>query len=272
MTEHLCCLGFDPRLSDIPVAFQQSGSVKRCITDFWGVILDATADIKAVKINFAYFEQYGCEGMEALKECLVMARSCGKFIIADVKRGDIDITNTAIIEGLKNSWGVDGATFHPWMGVDTFSMLANTGLRPYFLIRTSNVSYIQTLSLHKSKDPLYLHVLNHFTGHFPEGGFVIGGTDLEALSQCLERFKKLKTLPYLLIPGVGRQGADCSRLMELITLTYRDQSAERVVVAVSSGIIYAPSPVTSSVHDVSLAIKNAARMYVEKLSLNGRRR
>ena len=266
---HLCCLGFDPRLQDIPVAFQSSGVIKRIITDFFNTLLEACPNIPVIKFNFAYFEQYGLEGMEALRECLVMAKSAGKFIIADVKRGDIDITNQAIIQGLSQAWYADGATFHTYLGIDTFKSLNTSKLRPYFLIRTSNPSGsdIQALTLQKPKSPLFLHVLDYYLGHFPEGGFVMGGTDLKALGECLSFCNKRKATPYLLIPGVGRQGADTARLMELITQYYLQQAAEKVVINVSSGIIYAAAASTRSVKEVFLATQDAARRYTEQLSV-----
>jgi orotidine 5'-phosphate decarboxylase subfamily 2 len=268
MTSHICCVGFDPRLKDIPVCFHQSGMIKRTITDFFNVVLEATPEITSYKLNFAYFEQYGLEGMEALRECILMAKSVNKFLIADVKRGDIDLTNQAIIEGLTRSWYADAATFHPYLGRDTFAALKNTALRPYFLARTSNSSgaEIQALDLKKSKQPLFLQIMMHYLEHFPEGGFVVGGTDLVSLELILKMLTQTPAHPYLLIPGVGRQGANTSQLMECLKPHYKDLLTERVLVNVSSGIIYAAPADTRSIKEVSLLLKEATQRYIKQLT------
>src|SRR5208282_2953744 len=56
-------------------------------------LIDATAEAcVAVKFQLARFEVLGAPGWGALRELAAFARECGLLVIADGKRGDIDVT------------------------------------------------------------------------------------------------------------------------------------------------------------------------------------
>ena len=63
----IVCLGMDPVIEDIPIT---TGSVKERIVAFYAEMLDAIEKRKvypaAVKPNYAFYAQYGLEGIEAL--------------------------------------------------------------------------------------------------------------------------------------------------------------------------------------------------------------
>ena len=66
------------------------------ITDFNFALIDAIKDVvPAVKVQVAYYEMYGVEGMRAFSDTLAYARQHGLFTIADVKRNDIGSTASA---------------------------------------------------------------------------------------------------------------------------------------------------------------------------------
>jgi orotidine-5'-phosphate decarboxylase len=252
----------------IPKVFASSGSVKRAITDFFSLVLEATSEIRVFKFNFAYFEQYGLDGFEALHECLVMAKSLGKFLIADVKRGDIALSNEATFKALHQVWRVDAATFHPYLGLDSFEPLTAYPLRPYFLAKTSNPSSsdLQTLTLEKL--PLFAHVLGYYLKQFPKAGFVLGGTDTYSFQESMAVFRRLGLYPYLLIPGFGRQGASLSAILDILSSYYsNEQMAQKVLATISSGIIYAASPMETRMSAVRKAVRESARQYLAELTL-----
>ncbi len=59
-------------------------------------LIDTLKDeIPAVKVQIAYYEMYGAEGMRAFADTLAYARENGLFVIADAKRNDIGSTAAA---------------------------------------------------------------------------------------------------------------------------------------------------------------------------------
>ena len=106
----------------------------------------------AVKPQLARFEQLGAAGREALGAVCEHARAAGLLVIADAKRGDIDVTAAAyaraLFGGLDTPFGavaglgVDMATINPLMGSDALApFIATAGesrAGVLVLVRTSN--------------------------------------------------------------------------------------------------------------------------------------
>ena len=106
----------------------------------------------AVKFQLARFELLGAPGRELLGELVASAREQGLLVIADGKRGDIDVTAQAYaaslyggqqtpggkLEGL----GADLATVNPLMGLDAvepfLAAARAAGAGVLLLVRTSN--------------------------------------------------------------------------------------------------------------------------------------
>ena len=58
-------------------------------------LIDATSDIiPAVKLQSAYFEMYGVEGIKMYQEMIDYCKSKEMIVMADVKRGDIGSTSS----------------------------------------------------------------------------------------------------------------------------------------------------------------------------------
>src|SRR4051794_38483650 len=98
-----CVLGLDPRVDEMPAfataRLRASGDpdqLTKVISDFHERVLTAIADlVPAVKLQSAFYEQYGLPGMRAFAETIRLARSAGMLVIADAKRNDIDSTARA---------------------------------------------------------------------------------------------------------------------------------------------------------------------------------
>jgi orotidine-5'-phosphate decarboxylase len=106
----------------------------------------------AVKPQLARFEALGPPGWEALQAVCAHARDAGLLVIADGKRGDIDVTAgayaTALFGALQTPFGpvpglaADMATVNPLMGADAIEPFVRAaraaGAGVLLLVRTSN--------------------------------------------------------------------------------------------------------------------------------------
>ena len=83
-----------------------------------------------MKIQSAYFEQYGSDGILALAEVIKYAKKMGWLIILDVKRSDIGSTATAYANAYLNDTSdsnlvCDAVTLNPLMGKDSLDPFLN---------------------------------------------------------------------------------------------------------------------------------------------------
>src|SRR5581483_1772003 len=116
-------------------------------------LIDATAEAcVAVKPQLARFEALGAPGREVLGAVAEHARAAGLLVIADGKRGDIDVTAGAyaasLFGGLETphgrvaGLGSDLATVNPLMGRDAIEPFVraarDSGAGVLVLVRTSN--------------------------------------------------------------------------------------------------------------------------------------
>jgi orotidine-5'-phosphate decarboxylase len=117
----------------------------------------------AVKPQVACFERLGAPGWSALAEVVTRAREHGLLVIADAKRGDVDVSARAYAQaffgetetpfGPVRGLAVDAMTVNPLLGTDSLLPLLGaareraSGL--FLLVRTSNpdAAEIQGLAL-----------------------------------------------------------------------------------------------------------------------------
>ena len=95
----------------------------------------------AVKIQLASFERFGTAGWEAFERVAAAGADAGLLVIADAKRGDVDVTSRAYAEAFLRP-PIDALTINPSLGGDAvapFIEAATAGGRGLFaLVRTSN--------------------------------------------------------------------------------------------------------------------------------------
>ena len=116
-------------------------------------LIDATSEAcVAVKLQLARFEVLGAGGWGVLAAVAAHARQRGLLVIADGKRGDIDVTAgayaAALIGGLQTPFGrleglgADLVTVNPLMGTDAIEPFVTAaraaGAGVLLLVRTSN--------------------------------------------------------------------------------------------------------------------------------------
>src|SRR3989344_1982622 len=138
--QSIVCFGLDPDLSQMPQSTAMLPREER-IVQFYSSIVDAALNekqsISALKPNYAYFAQYGFDGLRALKA--LIERYKGKLpIIFDGKRGDIGKSSEAYDDEACNFWMADALTVSPYMGSDSVSPFlekCKDGRGVYVLVR-----------------------------------------------------------------------------------------------------------------------------------------
>ena len=191
------------------------------ITEFNVNLIDRLSPIiPAVKVQVAYYEMLGIEGMLAFRETLRYAKSKGLITIADVKRNDIGSTAGAY----SKAYLPDGAAFeadfitvNPYLGVDGITPFlqdcAKYGKGIFVLCKTSNPASgeLQDKKLCGGTTTLYQRVAKlistwgkELTGScgYSSVGAVVGATHPEQAAQIRKTHPGL----FFLIPGYGAQG------------------------------------------------------------------
>jgi orotidine-5'-phosphate decarboxylase len=175
----------------------------------------------AVKPQLACFERIGAPGWDALRAAIEHAKAHGLLVLADAKRGDIDVTAKAYAQALAGETptpfgaveglAADAYTVNPYMGLDTLHALRAPGAGLFVLVRTSNPGAADVEDLPTdSGDRVWERVARMVDGFGAAGpasglhdvGAVVGATAPEHLARARELMPRT---PFLL-PGVGAQG------------------------------------------------------------------
>ena len=237
----IVCMGMDPIIEKIPI----KGEPCRIIEEFYIHILKEmnirNSHPAIIKPNIAYFEQYGIDGLNALKSIISQYKSSGIPILLDAKRGDIGKTSTAYAKSVFEFWDSDAVTIAPYMGSDSvepFIEWCDQEKGVYILCRTSNKGAVDLQDLKVDGVPVYMKLAeNIIRWHKPGVGAVVGATYLEELEEISRFFVESKKEIPLLIPGVGSQGGSAGEVVEVLKKTNNDILIHRI--NSSSGINYA---------------------------------
>ena len=219
---------------------------KKVIKKFYLKILDAMISENTkpaiVKPNIAFYEQFGLDGLKALKKIIQAYQEAGIPVIIDAKRGDIGKTSKAYAKALFEYWNADAITIAPYMGSDSvgpFIEYCNKGKGVYILVRTSNKGAIDLQNLEVDKTPIYMKTAEKVLEWNKDDGVgaVIGATYPAELEKISDFFVKSgKKIPFL-IPGVGAQGGSAAEVTQALKKTNNELAIHRI--NSSSGINYA---------------------------------
>lgn len=193
-------------------------------------VIAATAEhCVGVKLQLACFERLGPAGWATLHAVAAVAREHGLLVIADGKRGDIDVTAAAyaaaLFDGHDTPWGrvpglgADAITVNPYMGSDAIAPFLERARQAgggiFVLVRTSNPGAADfEEQLLAGGDPLWRRVAAHVAelddgrGALSDAGAVCGATAPERLAELRATMPRA---PFLL-PGVGAQGGTVEAL------------------------------------------------------------
>ncbi|WP_297518841.1 orotidine-5'-phosphate decarboxylase [uncultured Clostridium sp.] len=213
------CLGLDTSVDYIPESFKkQFNNVSEYLFEFNKAIIDETLDVvSCYKVQIAYYEALGLEGLIAYKNTLKYLKEKEAISIADIKRGDIAATATMYAKAhFEGDFEADFITLSPYMGMDSIEPYM-----PYFesgdkgafiLVRTSNkgaqdIEFVENKEGKTIYDIVGDKITELSTSSLGESGYsaiggVIGCTHSENAEKIRDDFKNM----FFLIPGYGAQG------------------------------------------------------------------
>jgi len=224
------CLGLDTDLSYLPKDFADGFSNQRdALFHFNKRVVDATLDIAAVyKVQIAYYEALGLDGLFAYAMTLSYLRENGALVIGDVKRGDIAKTAEMYAKAhFAGPFEADFITVNPFMGMDTlapFYPYLESGDKGLFaLVATSNpgASDIEGIvaadgeSVSEKVGGMIAGEGKRFMGEcgYSAIGAVVGCTNREQTLRIRERLGGV----FFLIPGYGAQGGKAGDIKDYLT-------------------------------------------------------
>jgi len=224
----MLCVGLDTDMNKIPEFLKGS---QNGMLEFNKTIIDKTYDVVcAYKLNFAFYEQYGIEGMEVIRSTIQHIPS-DIPIIADCKREDIGNTSISYARACFDYFKCDAITVSPYMGKDSIQPFFNYSNKLVLVLAlTSNPGSSDFQRLIADGKPVYRHVIEKTSTWAAREnlGYVVGATHPQDLSEIREDVPDR----LLLIPGIGAQGGS-------IEETLKANGNGPAVINVSRGIIYA---------------------------------
>ncbi len=240
--DSLLCVGLDPSL-DLPA--------DELFPRMRDVVDAASAYACAFKPNAAFYEARGLAGWTTLAKLISHARSAGKPVILDAKRGDIASTAEAYAAACFDAMGADAVTMNPLLGGDTVACFARPDKGVFLLCHTSNPGARDLQEQDVGGRPFYELVAEKARGWNRHGniGLVVGATYPDQLA----RVRAIAPDQWILLPGVGAQGGD----LEASLRAGLDSDGSRVLVNVSRAICQAKEPAAAA-HEFRDRI-NAAR-------------
>lgn len=214
----IVCVGLDTSYEYVPENIAKGLSISEAIFKFNKEIIDYTEDIAGIyKLQIAYYEAYGIEGLKAYVKSLDYLKSKNLLSIGDVKRGDIAATAKMYAKAhFESELATDFITLNPYMGFDSITpylpYLKSGEKGAFVLLRTSNPGAKDIEYLEHKNRPLYYTIGDaleemgsNLKGEcgYSSLGMVVGGTYSEEAVEIREKYKNT----FLLIPGYGAQGA-----------------------------------------------------------------
>jgi orotidine-5'-phosphate decarboxylase len=190
-------------------------------------LIDATAHAcVAVKLQLARFEVLGSDGWIVMGELAAQARRAGLLVIADGKRGDIDVSArayaSALVGGTETPYGrlpglgADLVTVNPLMGRDAIEPFVTAareaGGGVLVLVRTSNPGAADVEDLRLQGGGSVWERLAAIVDELGRAGVGEGGlSDVGAVVGAtvpghLKRARELMPHAVFLLPGIGAQG------------------------------------------------------------------
>ncbi len=225
------CLDYLPQ--DMLAKVESLDDAAEQIFEFNKNIIDNIFDIvPAVKVQVAYYEMYGYQGMKAFKQTVDYAKSKGMIVIADVKRNDIGSTagcySKAYLSGVEVAgkkiiaFDSDYITVNGYLGSDGILPFVkdckenDKGL--FILVKTSNPTsgelqdkkFENGNTLYEEMGDLVEKWGSELIGKYGYSsiGAVVGATHREQA----EIIRKRNPHTFFLIPGYGAQGGKAEDL------------------------------------------------------------
>lgn len=225
----IVCVGLDTAVDYVPKwLMSKFNNIYDAVFEFNKRIIDATEDVACCyKVQIAYYEALGIEGMNLYKRTLEYLKHKKLITICDIKRSDISSTASMYARAhFEGDFEGDFITLNPYMGVDSvepyLEYLKRGDKGVFILLKTSNkgANDIQMLTLQNGKRVFeevgdrFKELAYDFAGEsfYSNIGFVVGCTNVEEASVIRERYKN----NFFLIPGYGAQGGSVENVQKLL--------------------------------------------------------
>lgn len=247
------------------------------------MVIDAAGDqCVAVKPQVACFERLGAPGWAALRDVIGVAQENGLLVIADAKRGDVDITARAYAQaffgktdtpfGPVPGLGADALTVNPLLGSDALMPLVQAARAQtaglFALVRTSNPGAREVQELRLAGGGTVSDALAALVGELgadgvgPAGLSDIGAVVGATAPQLLQSLRQGLPHAVFLLPGVGAQGG----MVEDLAPAFAPGRAGGLVSA-SRGIVFAHERIGGD--PAAAAAREAARLRELAWDLSG---
>ena len=235
------CVGLDTAPSYLPESVLKnfSSPAQAVLAYNREIIRRVAADKSACcfKVQIAYYEAMGLEGLKVYAYTLKLVRETGLIAISDIKRGDIGATSEAYARAhFTGDFETDIITVNPYMGFDTlkpYTQYASPelgGKGAFILLCTSNPGMVDIehqklktggLLLEKVGDEIArindelktTYKKNYAKQTCGAIGAVVGATQEKDARYLRDKYPET----FFLIPGYGAQGgaaAICKTLLE----------------------------------------------------------
>lgn len=238
LTDNPSVIGLDTCVDYLPDDMKSKCvTLEECakqIEEFNFNLIDVLKDvIPAVKVQVAYYEMYGAQGMTAFANTLKYAKENGLFVIADIKRNDIGSTASAYSKAYIGKTALaDGRKVTPFESdfITVNGYLGSDGILPFVadckendkgafvLVKTSNPTSGE-LQDRKMDDgrTLYDNMATLVDGWGKEligkcGYSSIGGVVGATHKEQAAIIRKAHPNMFFLIPGYGAQGGKAEDL------------------------------------------------------------
>jgi orotidine-5'-phosphate decarboxylase len=233
-------LGLDPNTEKMPDHFEATPAG---IEQFCKEAVDAVEDlICGIKIQMAYFEIFGSEGIAVVERLLKYCKEKGLITMVDGKRNDIGATSAAYAKAYLAPGApmeADCMTVNPLLGTDGITPFLpyceNNGKGIFILVRTSNPSskefqgYEDVCVRIAEKVEDWNISTQSGTTNLASVGAVVGATH----SGMVKFFREEMPHAWILAPGVGAQGGKIEAVLEA------QKNGLGVLIPVSRAVLYA---------------------------------
>jgi orotidine-5'-phosphate decarboxylase len=193
----------------------------------------------AVKIQIAFFERHGAQGIAALEQVLAAAKHYNLITIMDAKRGDVDSTMSGYAEAYLKPGApleVDAMTLSPYLGFGSLEPALNLatqhGKGVFVLCLTSNPEGATVQHARDADGVAVATSIAAAAGQWNQGavpmgdiGLVIGATTGDAV-RSLQIPLTVVNGP-ILCPGLGAQGAGPEQLAQVFGTESRNVLAHQ---------------------------------------------
>lgn len=220
------CVGLDTDPSYLPESVIKSvGSATEAVLAYNKEIIRRIAADKSAcccKVQIAYYESMGLEGMKVYAKTLKAVQEAGLIAISDIKRGDIAATADAYARAhFTGDFETDIITINPYMGFDTLTPFTNYaapekgGKGVFVLLCTSNPGMTDIEHQELKAGGLLLERVGNEIARINEGyktnyatqtcgpiGAVVGATQEADARRLRDQYPET----FFLIPGYGAQG------------------------------------------------------------------